>query len=382
MNPEARPILNAQNKMLEVEAGASLLTRDFGKTFVKHVIKIGHCKYCWGPAHGRKEVCMYRALCKECLCIEKSLPHNGFHHACRSLIESTADPLKRGYKGKRKASFDPGAPTQPQMATYTPTSNYQKKQKLLEEAQSLIKKRKILEAEVAGAAAAIEAEARNELIEQDRIAVERMAIERAALRAAELAQQPAGPQQHAGHNPFDALAPAQEAQSDQVAYTDDMLDYNDPDNEEGEIADDANNADNDEVCKPYAAWTDCVGSFRPQYHGYSRDIKQYSRDHTGYPIGTACQGQKYSYNIILVAPSSMLLAIDISIIFIGIICLYSLFKYHEFRCAHSDSEHILPRYYGALSRQNSIVTLLFAYINSQIALEQGELIFNYNSDLG
>ena len=78
----------------------------------------------------------------------------------------------------------------------------------------------------------------------------------------------------------------------------------------------------------------------------------------------------------------MLLAIDISIIFIGIICLCSLFKYYEFRCTHSDSEHILPRYYGALSPQNSIVTLLLSYINSQIALEQGELIFNYNSDLG
>jgi hypothetical protein len=127
-----RPTLNTQNKLLEVESGVSLLTKDIGKTYVKHVIKIGHCKHCWGPPHSRNEGCMYKGMCRECLCIEKSLPYGVFHHSCRSLLESTPDPLKKNNQGKRKASFDPGAPAQPQMATYTPTSSYQKKQKLLE----------------------------------------------------------------------------------------------------------------------------------------------------------------------------------------------------------------------------------------------------------
>jgi hypothetical protein len=158
------------------------------------------------------------------------------------------------------------------------------------------------------------------------------------------------------------------------AFTEDLLDYNDTDFE-GKAID-------DEVDSPHAALTNCVGSFRPYPHGLSDCSKQQSQVHTGYPIGTACQGSKYLYFIDLVAPSNMLLAIDILIICIGIICLCSLFNYYGFKCTHSDSEYILIRYYGALSLQHSIVTLLLSDMNSQIALDQGKLIFNYNSDLG
>ena len=48
-DPTTRPPLNSHNRLLEVESGVSLLTKDFGKTYVKHVIKIGHCKHCWPP---------------------------------------------------------------------------------------------------------------------------------------------------------------------------------------------------------------------------------------------------------------------------------------------------------------------------------------------
>ncbi len=85
--PDALPSSGTSN-LLEDRAGYQMSPNDFGKLFLRPVFKPGHCKYCWGPQHEAK-FCLYNDHCRFCLVKLTTLPHEGFHHCCTSMIEST-----------------------------------------------------------------------------------------------------------------------------------------------------------------------------------------------------------------------------------------------------------------------------------------------------
>ena len=114
--PDKRPAQGAFNAMLETQVSSSFPQSEFGKTWIRKTIKVGSCQHCWGPSHGRKEECLYKGRCRECLAVLVDLPFKGFHHACRSLIISDAKPKRKGDGNKRKAEYDLGTPADPAQA--------------------------------------------------------------------------------------------------------------------------------------------------------------------------------------------------------------------------------------------------------------------------
>jgi hypothetical protein len=130
--PWTRPKQGEFNAMLEAQCASYLQQADFGKTFLRKTVKLGACVHCWGPPHANREVCLYKGVCRECLAVLVELPDKGFHHACRSLIISTAKPAKNNASSKRKAGFDPGLPSDPSMAVYIRSESANKRQKLIE----------------------------------------------------------------------------------------------------------------------------------------------------------------------------------------------------------------------------------------------------------
>jgi len=137
---------------------------DLGKTFIRKTIKIAACPKCWDPngKHPRYEECHYDHHCKECCEDLRTLPYNGFHHACQSLITSTPDTRKGRESAKRKHNpFDVGNPTDNSQVLYKPNSSetQNKRAKLLESLTRKRKEREEVEQAQAAAKAAAEAEA-------------------------------------------------------------------------------------------------------------------------------------------------------------------------------------------------------------------------------
>ena len=112
------------NQMLESATGTFLPAEHFGKTFLKVVIKIGACRYCWGAKHLRGDTCLYIKHCRECLQELGLLPYKGFKHACTSLIESMRKPEKETDKSNKRMrdEYDPGSPADPNFAAYVPSA--------------------------------------------------------------------------------------------------------------------------------------------------------------------------------------------------------------------------------------------------------------------
>jgi hypothetical protein len=88
---------------------------------------------------------LYKGKCRECLAVLVDLPNKGFHHACRSLIISNVKPERSSEATKRKAEFDPGTPSDPNMAVYIRSESINKRQKLVELLKEKQLKRKAAE---------------------------------------------------------------------------------------------------------------------------------------------------------------------------------------------------------------------------------------------
>jgi hypothetical protein len=134
-HPSSRPAQGPLNSMLELQVGAYLPQQDYGKTWLRKTVKLGACRFCWGPKHESRDTCMYSGICKECLVEMKDLPGNGYHHACRSLVisQDKADRKTEETAKKRKNSYyDPGMPPTPAMAVYKQSALRDKRQKTLE----------------------------------------------------------------------------------------------------------------------------------------------------------------------------------------------------------------------------------------------------------
>ncbi len=144
--PDQKPSLGDANGMMEEALNCYLTPENYGKLYLKQTIKIGSCKFCWGPKHAsRNDPCYYSKMCKECLIPFAQMPNQGFHHSCRNLITSTEKPPKKE-TSKRKSAYDPGRPQAPSQATYTPSESHLKRQKILEEVKFKQAKRKLDEA--------------------------------------------------------------------------------------------------------------------------------------------------------------------------------------------------------------------------------------------
>jgi hypothetical protein len=166
-NPNARPEQGCLNAMLETEVNSFLPQSDFGKTFMRKLIKVGSCQHCWGPPHARAEVCMYKGVCRECLAVLADLPFKGFHHSCRSLIVSSRKPTKPEDGHKRKFLYDVGTPANPAMAVYVPSDSRLKRQKLVELLKEKQLKRKAHEIALEAVAAAAAKQAKLDQEAQD-----------------------------------------------------------------------------------------------------------------------------------------------------------------------------------------------------------------------
>jgi len=92
------------SNLMKLETGYSMNRMDYGKTYLRQIIKPGHCKYCWGQKHSQEDECLYKGFCRVCLTRLKDMPNNGFHHACGSFIQSTPKPDKEE-KADRKRSY-------------------------------------------------------------------------------------------------------------------------------------------------------------------------------------------------------------------------------------------------------------------------------------
>jgi hypothetical protein len=82
----------------------------------------------------------------------KALPRSGNKHACGSFIESTSKPDKTQDKKRKSSEYDPGVPSDPNLAVYLPSDKQTKMQKLkadLQAKQSARKAREKAEAEIA-----------------------------------------------------------------------------------------------------------------------------------------------------------------------------------------------------------------------------------------
>ena len=160
--PNTRP-MGPYNQMMESESGTYLPAEHFGKTFQKNVIKIGACRYCWGPKHMEGELCLYVEYCRECLATLKVLPYKGFHHSCTSLIQSMPKPLRESVTDRKRQrdQFDPGTPADPDYAAYIPSAARgaaQQMRQLMLEKQIKRKRDEQTEAEAAAAASADQVE--------------------------------------------------------------------------------------------------------------------------------------------------------------------------------------------------------------------------------
>ena len=155
-NPEARP-LDRNNAMMESSA-SFLQKQHLDETFIRNVIKIGCCPFCWTTqGHNEREVCLYKGFCRECCSEIATLPHKGFHHACQSFITSTPDhrKLKGGEKRPRqKNMYDVGTPTDASQLQYTPSEASNKRAKLAADLQVKRQKREADQARVDAEAAA------------------------------------------------------------------------------------------------------------------------------------------------------------------------------------------------------------------------------------
>jgi hypothetical protein len=136
----------------------------------------------------------------------------------------------------------------------------------------------------------------------------------------------------------------------------------------------------DEVNAPNAAPIDCLGSSRLEVYELFDCNKQQSQLHAGHT--TVTQGAIYIPNVEVLAISSMLFALNIFPIAIGIIFIYKWFNYNRVYIIQHDDEHSLMLCYGVAPCQHLANTLLPSNITSQNALDQGESKCTYNSDLG
>ena len=125
-NSEAPPDSGISN-LLEDRAGGKLHPADYGKLYLRQVIKPGHCKHCWGPWHENSE-CLYNGYCRFCLVKYSDMPHAGFHHYCTSLITSTPKPLKgEDNSVSRKRPREPSPSSQ---TAYVPSQAHLQRQQL------------------------------------------------------------------------------------------------------------------------------------------------------------------------------------------------------------------------------------------------------------
>ena len=181
--PNTRPS-GSLNQMQEAEAGTYIPQTEWGKTWVRPVVKLGACKHCWGPKHeSRGDECLYKLHCKQCLAKVTELPYQGFHHACGSMVESTPKPDKEfwvGVKRKKAAdAYDPGEPADPNYAAYHKSEGMSNSQKIRQEMKVKQQQRKQKEKEAQAAQEAEQARynQENEQLTQDEIEEQNYAME-------------------------------------------------------------------------------------------------------------------------------------------------------------------------------------------------------------
>ena len=152
-NPEARP-LDRNNAMME-SSGCFLPRQHLNKTFIRNVIKVGCCSFCWAiQGHNKGEICLYKGFCKECCAEIATLPHKGFHHACQSFITSTPDHRKMKGEKRQRNIYDVGTPTDESQLQYIPSESSNKRAKLAAALQVKRQKREADQAKMAAEKAA------------------------------------------------------------------------------------------------------------------------------------------------------------------------------------------------------------------------------------
>jgi len=103
-NPGDPPSTGISN-MMEESTGHYMNPIDYGKLFIRQIIKPGFCRFCWGPKHPHGDhECLYKDTCRVCLGKYKDMPNKGFHHACGSFIVSTPKPDSQD-KAIRKRAY-------------------------------------------------------------------------------------------------------------------------------------------------------------------------------------------------------------------------------------------------------------------------------------
>ncbi len=125
-SPESPPDSGTSN-LLEDRAGDKLHPSDYGKLYLRQIIKPGHCKHCWGPKH-EADHCLYNGFCRFCLIKYSEMPDKGFHHCCASFIISTPRPPKdeeSSISRKRPREHPP-----PPQAAYVPSQAHLQRQQL------------------------------------------------------------------------------------------------------------------------------------------------------------------------------------------------------------------------------------------------------------
>ena len=128
-NPGEPPSAGISN-MMEAETGFHMNPIDYGKTYLRQIIKPGHCKYCWGPKHSQDDECLYKGHCRVCLGKFKDMPNNGFHHACGSFIQSTPKPDKEQKADRKRAYQQMAAPS---TGPYIPSKEFIKRQQAFQQ---------------------------------------------------------------------------------------------------------------------------------------------------------------------------------------------------------------------------------------------------------
>ncbi len=126
------PPSSGVSNLMEEATGHQMHPTDYGKLYIRQVLKPGYCKFCWGPRHGGPRGdndCIYKDYCKSCLGKFADMPHKGFHHACGSFITSTPKPDAES-KADRKRSFQ--AAMAEDVEPYKPSKAFIKRQQMFQ----------------------------------------------------------------------------------------------------------------------------------------------------------------------------------------------------------------------------------------------------------